>query len=101
MWKKGHKSLKCHKKQRYHMNKSKHTRSYIIEAPVYLFMVISIDILDQLWYLDFGASNYMFLSRDFFNNYYLITTPKLVLLEDNSYHIIQGIGSVILQFKSR
>lgn len=62
-------------------------------------MAISIDIFDQLWYLDFEANIHMSPLKHLFNNYTPLILPKFILLRDNSLHIAQDIRFVNLYLK--
>lgn len=96
--KKGHFANKCFKRI-HDKNKEGEEAHHTQEGNEYLFSSSTTTHLDNLWYLDSGATMHMAYKRNIFKNYTKLEKPRMVKMGD--HNIQKGIGIGDVHFNTR
>ena len=98
----GHKAPDCRKKKRDMGQSRSYTNNYSKKEQLHLFTAIMHSSINSSldWYLDSGTSQHMSPIKSLLRNYETLTSPRSILLGDNSTQNAIGYGSVLLQLST-
>jgi len=83
-------------------NKTNQNQINILKTEDHLFTIVCAftnNIVEQnVWYVDLRATQHLTPQRDWFRGYIPFLTQEMVYISDNTFHKVEGPGSVGIKF---